>query len=91
MKKRVDKVKLLLEKLPGLQNPHAEFTLLKNCFSLPKVSYLLRTCPPSVSCRLLWESFDGMIWDSLNIFLGASVSDSSWAQAKLTVKKGVYC
>ena len=41
VKKRVDKVSAILERLPALQNPHAEFVLLKSCFSLPKVSYIL--------------------------------------------------
>ena len=38
VKKRVDKVGTLLDSLPALENPHAEFVLLRSCFSLPKVS-----------------------------------------------------
>ena len=45
--RRIEKVKLLLGKLSTLENSHSEFVLLRSCFSLPKVSYVLRTCPPT--------------------------------------------
>ena len=88
VKKRVDKVNALLECLPALQNPHAEFVLLRACFSLPKVSYILRTCSPSASLLQLWNSFDSMVRDSLNRILGASLNDSSWLQAQLPISRG---
>ena len=58
VKDRVDKVEALLEKLPSLENPHGEYNLLRSCFSVPKVSYLLRTCPPTVPCLQHWKKFD---------------------------------
>ena len=85
---RVSKVAQLLENLHTLQNPNAEFVLLRSCFSLPKVSYLARTCPTSPSSLNLWESFDGLIRDSTNRILGTSLSDNSWLQAQMAVVKG---
>ena len=36
----------LLGNLHFLKDPHSEFALLRNCFSLPKLSYITRTVPP---------------------------------------------
>ena len=57
---------------------HCEFLLLRASFSLLKVSYMARTCPPSSSDLGLWENLDDLIRDSLNEILGLSLSDKSW-------------
>ena len=82
---RIAKVKELLDKLPTLKNSHSEFVLLRSCFSLPKVSYLLRTCPPLPEYLTIWEKFDGHLRDALNSIIGTNLSDFAWAQAQLPV------
>ena len=66
---RVDKMKLLLDKLPTLENSYSEFVLLSFCFALPKVSFLLSTCLPSDECLKVWKTFDALIGSSLNDIL----------------------
>ena len=88
LKQVVEKIETMLETLSKLKNPHCEFVLLKASFSLLKVSYLARTCPPSSSYLGLWENLDDLIRDSLNEILGLSLSDKSWLQAQILVVKG---
>ena len=88
VKQRIDKVQKLLQSLPGLKNPHAEFVLLRSCFSLPKVGYLMRVCSPSLPCLSNWKTFDSLVRDSLNRILGTSLSESAWLQAQLSVAQG---
>ena len=45
--KRVNKVQDILTKLCNLQDSQMEATLLRSCLSLPKVMYVIRTCPPA--------------------------------------------
>ena len=88
VKERVDKVANLLDKLPNLENAHSEFALLRSCFSLPKVSYLLRTCSPSPSCLSHWDLFDSNLRNTLNRILGCSLDEKAWLQAQLPISKG---
>ena len=44
---RIEKVKVSLGALQDLEDAQLEYTLLRSCLSLPKVSFLLRACPPS--------------------------------------------
>ena len=87
-KEQVQKVQDLLLALPTLENAHGEFALLRSCFSLPKVCYLLRTCPPTLSCLMHWSRFDSLMRDSMNRILGASLSDTAWVQSQLPVADG---
>ena len=41
-------------------DPHHAFTLLRNCFSMPKLVYILRTCPTFVEPMILLE-FDSIV------------------------------
>jgi len=44
-KKRISKIEKLSELLVSLDNYHAEFILMKSCVLMPKLGFLLRTCP----------------------------------------------
>ena len=46
-RRRVAKVKFSLGILRDIGDSQLEFTLLRSCLALPKVSFILRTCPPS--------------------------------------------
>ena len=43
-----------------MEDSHLETTLLRSCLSLPKFSYVLRTCPPSNSCQAT-SNFDAAV------------------------------
>ena len=75
----------LLGKLPSLENAHAEFVLLRACFSLPKVSYLLRVCPPSPQTLDVWRKLDGAIQVAMNDILGANLTCQAWEKAQLPI------
>ena len=44
---RIGKIEGVLVKLASLEDPHEEFALLRTYFSLPKLSYALRTVDPA--------------------------------------------
>ena len=79
---RVVKVEGLLgNKLSTLEDPHGEFTLLRACFSLPKLSFALRTVDPTQHLVLL-ERFDMGVRKSLEAILGAPLSDTQYQQRR---------
>ena len=44
---RVEKIKESLRVLSDMEDSQLQTTLLRSCLSFPKISYILRTCPPS--------------------------------------------
>ena len=44
---RIEKVKVSLGALQDLEDAQLEYTLLRSYLTLPKVSFVLRACPPS--------------------------------------------
>ena len=62
--KRVSKYQEVLSRLRKLEDSQMESTLLRSCLALPKVAYVLRTCPPSLIPKAL-GSFDSLMWDAL--------------------------
>ena len=69
-----------------LLNAHDAFFLLKNCFSLPKLQYILR-CSPCYNSQLLLH-YDVLIKETLQDILNISLSDAAWKQATLPIKTG---
>ena len=61
---------------------HHAFTLLRNCFSIPKLVYILRTCPTFVEPMILLK-FDSIIRAALSSISNVSLSDKSWKQVSL--------
>ena len=68
-------------------NPHEAFFILKNCLSIPKFAYLLRTSPCWKFTTCL-EEIDKLIQLSLQNILNVSLSDNSLIQASLPVSSG---
>ena len=64
-----------------------EYTLLRSCLSLPKLSHCLRTCPPNVLAPC-YSRFDGLMRDTLGDILGTQLDDNTWNQATLPVSLG---
>jgi hypothetical protein len=63
LKDRIIKLEALMDKLHLLEDPNTEYGILRKCFSLPKLSYTMRTVDPRPSLtRLLgrtWNEFWG--------------------------------
>ena len=66
---------------------HEAFYLLRNCFSMPKLTYFLRTAPCFTEENILQE-YDGLVKKSLTDILNINLTDSGWCQASLPVAKG---
>ena len=66
---------------------HYGFYLLKNCFSLPKLLYFLRTSPCFEEVDLL-QQYDSIIRKSLSKICNVNFDESSYTQAILPVSKG---
>ena len=77
--------RLLASRLTSLQAQDALF-LLKNCFSTPKLLYILR-CGACYKSTVLSE-YDDVIRDTLKIVLNVDLTDDIWKQATLPVSKG---
>ena len=86
---RIASIKDMVGMLELLEDAQVEFVLLRSCFSLPKVIYLLRTVDPMKHMQL-WEEFDLMIREAFNRILGCLTTDSMWAQAQLPVTTGGF-
>ena len=69
-----------------LLNAHDALFLLKNCFSIPKLMYTLRSAPCYKSQLLL--EYDDVIRSTLKDILNVALSDELWDQASLPVANG---
>ena len=63
---------------------HEAFFLLKNCFSIPRWVYFLRTAPCFTKPEILIK-FDQTIKSSLSDLLNISLTDAAFDQASLPV------
>ena len=87
---------LLAEKLVELKrltsrlehiDSHPALVLLKNCFSLPKLTYILRTSTAFKFPEQLKE-IDDTIKCSLSTITNVDFTEESWCQARLPVRHG---
>ena len=78
LQRLADRLKLL--------STHDGFFLLKNCFSLPKLMYTLRSAPCYDSPFI--RQYDNLIRNTLQSILNVTLSDDAWSQSKLPVKLG---
>ena len=62
--KRISKLKASLQVLHLLEDSQLQTTLLRSCLSLPKVLFVLRSCPPNHIPAAIAE-FDALIRSSL--------------------------
>ena len=79
---RLSKLKQSLGALHGIGDSQVECTLLRSCLALPKVSFILRACPPSHIQRTAAE-FDSTIHCTLETIIGGPFSHWSWLKASL--------
>ena len=84
---RVAKVKSALGALRDITESQVETSLLRLCLTLPKVSFILRTCPIS-HIRHAAEEFDNAVRDALEITMGGPMSDWPWLKESLPSRLG---
>ena len=72
----------------ALLTSHEAFHLIRVCFGLPKLQYLLRTSPAFASdvCRGIGDELKDILTDVLNL----RFDDLAWTQASLPVRWGVW-
>ena len=78
--------KAMTEKLSILDRYPAYF-LLKNCFSMPKLTYLLRSSPSFQHPDLL-DDFDDYLKSCATDICNVSFDDIGWIQATLSIRLG---
>ena len=79
---KVDDLTRAVSSLTELQ-AHDGITLLRNCFSMPKLLYILRTSP--CSGNHLLKKFDMALREVLTKILNIDLDDIQWTQANLPV------
>jgi hypothetical protein len=67
-------------------DPHDALFLLRHCFSLPKLLYVLRAAPCFQSDCL--DQYDNVIRTTLEAVLNNTLNDRAWQQASLPVDLG---
>jgi len=70
-----------------LIEPHQAFFILKNCLSIPKLTYLLRSAPCFKSKEEL-EAFDTAIRIDTEKICNITFGKDSWSQASLPIRHG---
>ena len=78
----------LREVIPRLTKPgsHEAFYLLKSCFAIPRLQYLLRCTPAFASSTL--EDLAVTVKDALSSILNIQLGDEAWSQASLPIRWG---
>ena len=83
---KLDTLRVMTERLKLLKRHDALF-LLRQCFAMPKIMYLIRTAP--VYRNTVWcEEFDETIRKCLQEILNVDMEGSIWAQSSLPVHLG---
>ena len=76
----------MVSRLKQIDN-HEALYLLRNCFSIPKLNYLVQTAPCFLEAEEL-HKYDNLIRGSLVDILNIQLSDLAWNQASLPISKG---
>jgi len=85
MEARCDQLGSVLPRLSKMA-AHEAFYLLKSCFALPRLMYLLRTAPCGSSPET--QRFDEVLREAVSSLCNVRFDDKSWAQASLPVRWG---
>ena len=84
---RVSKIKETLKIVHDMGDSQLETAILRSCLALPKVTYVLRTCPPSHIVSATRE-FDMAIREALEGILGGPCPEWSWLKPSLPSSRG---
>ena len=85
--KRVEKIRSAVTKLRDLEDSQIQSTLLRSCLALPKLNFLLRSCPP-VYIHQATMAFDNMMRECLFELAGGPLSKWAWQKASLPSSLG---
>ena len=83
---RIRKIAEIFDLLPVIDDAQTEFALLRSCFSLPKLTYCLRTCDPSHLPS--YKEFDNLQFSTFSQLFGRTLDIDAKIQGFLPVKKG---
>ena len=86
LRKKMNDLKLTVNRLSEL-DAHDALYLLRNVFSIPKLTYFLRTAPCFLETEVL-RHYDSLLKDALQVILNVNLKDSAWDQSTLPVSKG---
>ena len=84
---RVERIRESLGVLRDMHDSHLETSLLRSCLALPKLSYILRTCPPSSIINAA-AGFDAAIKEALESILGDPLTEWSWIKGSQPCSRG---
>ena len=81
------KLKCLTNIIENLEliEAHQAFFILKNCLSIPKLIYLLRSAP-CFKCKDELEVFDTAIKTNMEKICNVSFGEENWSQASLPIR-----
>ena len=84
-----EKLKLMAQRLTQIDK-HDALVLLKNCYAIPKLTYILRTVPCFKRLDIL-HTYDLVIKEALEGILNTSLKkESCWTQSTLPVNLGGF-
>ena len=90
LRKTVNKIGKLLNKLSYLDDPHCALGNLRSCHCAPMMVYYVLCNNPSDESSVILQDFDNLHRTTFENMLGTVISDSAWKQACLpTMKTGV--
>ena len=85
--KRVAKLRESLARLPDLEDSQMETALLRSCLALPKISFALRSCPPSHIQEAI-AAYDDAMREALSDLASGPLSEWTWLKASLPSSLG---
>jgi hypothetical protein len=83
---KLEKLILMANRLKEI-DAHDALFLLRNCFSMPKLTYNLRTSPCFLKSEIL-NKYDSIIKESLQEILNVKLDEKAWDQSTLPIKLG---
>ena len=86
LKDKIQTLEFMIERLKQIDNHEALF-LLRHCFGIPKLTYILRTAPCFMKSNIL-EKFDSTIKRSLISILNITIPERAYTQATLPIAYG---
>ena len=75
---KLENLKIMVERLTQI-DAHEALFLLRNCFSIPKLTYFLRTAPCFVEQDIL-QNYDNLIKDSIQKILNVQITNQHGAR-----------
>ena len=80
---KIENLELMAGRLSKIDR-HSALYLLRNCFTMPKLTYFLRSSPCFLEPTIL-KRYDTIIKDALVKILNIQLHEEAWSQATLPV------